>query len=336
MKAVQLTQDRSLEVVQHPDGDVAEDEVRVAVGFCGICGTDLHMRDAVAPGAVFGHEIAGTVSEIGDEVSDLLLGEQVAVIPYTNCGTCSFCLSENESLCLTGGHNGPVLGAELPGGFAESVIVKSKSLFPLPKEMSLESGAFVEPAAVSVRAAATVADICPEEPVVVVGAGPIGLLTAFALKEQGNYTVSIIEQNPVRADIARDLGLQVRMNNESQNNLESAGGQAPVAVIECAGSIGAANLALKCLQRQGRLVLVGLPAKPSQLRLDLVVLKEIRMEGSAGYARNDFQKAIDLLASGAFPVESMITRIVSMEETEAAFRDLTAIETRHVKVLIQP
>ncbi len=336
MRVVQVGQSRELEVIERPDRALTRREARVDVSFCGICGTDLHLRNVVSPGAVFGHEFAGTVSETGAEVDGWSVGDHVAVLPYTNCGQCSFCRSGNENQCLKGGHNGDVLGVHVPGGYADRAIVDSSSLYALPDSMPLQYGAFTEPVAVSSRAAGTVADLDPQESVVVVGAGPVGVLTGFALQAQGQENIVILEQNPARAEIAESLGFKTVVEEDPTSGLGALGVKDPAAIIECAGSPSATNAALKLLRRQGRLVLVGLPMKRSEIDLDALIMKEIRVEGSTGYTRADFGRAIHLLASGFIPAESMTTGIVSLDETEEAFAELATKNTAHMKVLIQP
>lgn len=336
MRVVQVGAFRELVVVERPDRTLTPGEVRIDVTFCGICGTDLHMRKVVRPGAVFGHEFAGTVREIGHEVTGWSAGDTVAVLPYTNCGQCPFCRVGNETQCLNGGHNGRVLGVHMPGGYADTAIVDSGSLYPLPDSMPPQHGAFTEPVAVSVRAAATVADLDPQEPVLVIGAGPIGVLTGVALRAQGSQNVVILERNPARAKIAENLGFNTVVDEDPTSSLNVLGARDPIAVIECAGSANATNAALKLLRRQGRLVLVGLPMKRSEIDIDTLIMKEIHVNGAAGYTRADFGRAIALLASGVIPVGSMVTGVVSLDNAEEAFNELSAAETTHMKILIQP
>src|SRR5919198_4636764 len=198
MRGVAIGPDRRLVPTELEERPLGPEEVRVRVAFCGICGSDIHLRasPAVPPGAVMGHEFSGTVSEVGEGVKGFSSGDRVAVFPFAPCGECPNCLRGDYHVCQQAASTGLGLGIN-PGAYAESVVVAESMLIPLPDELSLEHGALVEPLAVALHGIdigqASAGDAC-----VVIGAGPIGVMTALALEARGVERVLVIERNERR------------------------------------------------------------------------------------------------------------------------------------------
>src|SRR6266700_1440849 len=149
MRAVAIVEDRSLQLVEVPEPDLKPDEVRIAVSFCGICGSDLHMREMpfVPPGVVLGHEFTGVITETGSAVTGWAPGDRVAANPFDPCGQCQACSSGFPELCPTNTRRGIGLIAYY-GAYAETVVAPQASLFRLPEALSDKHGAIAEPLAV--------------------------------------------------------------------------------------------------------------------------------------------------------------------------------------------
>jgi (R,R)-butanediol dehydrogenase / meso-butanediol dehydrogenase / diacetyl reductase len=332
VKVVEIGRDRSLAIADRPQPDLGPDEVRVAVSFCGVCGSDLHMRaDAGFPaGAVLGHELSGRVAELGSRVQGWALGDRVAVLIYRNCGTCRYCLAGSENHCVVGGHLGHVLGVQQQGGLAESVVATPNQLFKVPPDLADDEAALTEPVAVALRASRSV-DCALDDPVAVVGAGPIGLLVAHILKYRGFSNVVVVELHEHRRLVAEEMGLATLGADEDQlRKIE------PAVVVDASGSPAAIRMAIRALRSQGQLVLVGLPAAEVPIDINYLILHEIRISPSAGYGRRDFGEALELLADGAIPTASIITSRVALDEAEHGFDELKDPHTRHVKILLHP
>src|SRR5919198_991194 len=152
MRGVAIGPDRRLVPTELEERPLGPEEVRVRVAFCGICGSDIHLRasPAVPPGAVMGHEFLGTVSEVGEHVKGFSSGDRVAVFPFAPCGECPNCRRGDYHVCQQAASNGLGLGIN-PGAYAESVVVAQSMLIPLPDALSLEHGALVEPLAVALH-----------------------------------------------------------------------------------------------------------------------------------------------------------------------------------------
>ena len=330
VRSVEVAADRTLVPVDRPAVAPADGEVLVEVAYCGICGSDLHFRDVpelFPAGTVPGHELSGRVAAVGPGVEGWSVGDRVCVLPFAQCGECELCRSGNEQVCPHAVPNGVGLGTGRPGGYAERLIVDEAMLFALPDAVDDRAGTLVEPLAVAVRAVAK-ADLEAGEPVAVIGAGPIGLLTALVLREHGFERVGVVSRNPARGALAQALGLRVVAAD--------ALGPAPGAVFECAGTPAAARLAVDAVRPLGRVILVGIAMEPLDLAAPALVLKEAEIRGALTYRRADFEAAIDLLARGRIPVNELISSTAPLERAEDAFQALTAPGNTQVKVLLEP
>ncbi|MDT9593301.1 alcohol dehydrogenase catalytic domain-containing protein [Nocardioides zeae] len=333
MRVIEITEDRGLAPADRDAPRTGGTDVAVDVAFCGVCGSDLHMLEdpSFPTRSVLGHELSGVVRAVGPQVTAVSVGDAVAVLPYESCGTCRSCTTGRENLCASGGHLGSVIGVQRPGGLASTVVADETSVVPLPAGATLEQGALAEPVAVACRAAGKVAGDL-DDLVVVVGAGPIGVLVALVLRAQGRRNVHVLEVNGGRRDRAASLGLPVL---EPEEGTDAALRERDVATfVDCTGSPGAVALQLGAVRRGGRVVLVGL-GPPVQLDAESAILREVEIVGSAGYSRRDFQTAVQLLASGAVPADELITRIAPVAEAASVFADLRDPATPHIKVLLR-
>lgn len=321
-------------IVERPRPEPGAGEVAVDVAYCGICGSDLHFRDIPAlfpAGTVPGHEMAGSIGTVGEGVTGWSPGDRVCVLPFAQCGECAACRGGAEQVCGTAVANGVGLGTGRPGAYAERVIVDARMLFALPEALDDREGTLVEPTAVAVHALSR-AQPAPGERAVVIGAGPIGLLTALVAREQG-LEVTLVSRNPGRAHSAGKLGLQTVTPDDSAAALAD---EPPAIAMECAGTVSAAALALELVAPLGRLVVVGIAPAPLAVDPLPLVFKEVDIRGAIIYRRADFDTAIDLLASGRIPSAALIDDVIGFDRAEATFQSLVAPDNRRVKVLLDP
>jgi 2-desacetyl-2-hydroxyethyl bacteriochlorophyllide A dehydrogenase len=331
MRSAMINQARELEIVDLPEPQLSPSEVRLRVSYCGVCGSDLHLRtvpEIYPDGTVPGHEASGVVIEVGSEVGSLRLGDRVTVNPFNPCGVCPQCLAGNFTHCPTAGKTGMGLGGERPGAYAETVAVEAAMCIPLPDEISDEHAALSEPLAVGVHAVAR-AEISPGQPTIVIGAGPIGAVTALALRAEGFDDVHLIELSPERRERAAELGFSV------SEGIDGYEGDAPAAVFECAGVPQAATLAADCVRPEGRVMLVGMATKPLSFDGIALILNETELRACCAYSPADFSRAVDLLVSGAVPGGPLISRIADLDDVAEVFRDLEG-PTTDLKVLLKP
>src|SRR5690348_6663551 len=211
------------------------EEVIIKVGRCGICGSDLHMTEDpafnVPSGMVLGHEFAGEVVELGKGVDSLKIGDRVAVIPMKGCGHCSSCLSGEPGSCA----EVELIG----GGYGEYAAALARQAVSLPQSAGVSDGALVEPLAVALHGVIR-SNLQPGDKVVVLGAGPIGLATAFWARRMGARQVVITELNSFQEDRAMKLGATDFVTGDEDHVAQAdrlIGGKADI-VFECVGVPG--------------------------------------------------------------------------------------------------
>ncbi len=334
MRAVKVDEDRRLVAVECPTPEPGPGQALVEVAYCGICGSDLHFRDVpelFPAGTVPGHEFSGRIVSVGDGVPGWSAGDRVCVLPFGQCGECASCRAGHEQVCPHAVSDGVGLGSGRPGAYAGEVVVDERMLFALPDSVDDRAGTLVEPLAVAIRAV-DLAEVTADEPVLVLGAGPIGLLTALVLRYRGLERVAVCSRNEARGRRAAALGLSTICIEE----VSETGPEPPACVFECAGTPAAAQLAVQILRPLGRLMLVGLSLSPLDLAAPPIVLKELEIRGVIAYRRAQFQAAIDMLAAGAIPADELITGVVPLADAEEAFQSLSARGTDNVKILLAP
>ncbi len=181
-------------------------EVRIDVLCCGICGTDIHiyrghMAERINPPQVIGHEMSGTIAEIGDGVEGFQIGDPIVVRPLDSCNHCPACKAGYRHIC----QNLNFIGIDSPGAFQSSWNVSAQVLHRLPQDMDMEISALIEPLAVACHDV-RLGQIRSGETVVVIGGGPIGMLISLVAKSKG-ASVTLAEVNPFRIDLAKNLGI---------------------------------------------------------------------------------------------------------------------------------
>ena len=321
-------------VVERPLPEPGPGQVAIDVAYCGICGSDLQFRDIPAlfpAGTVPGHEMSGSIGAVGEGVAGWVPGDRVCVLPFAQCGECAACRAGNEQVCDTAVANGVGLGTGRPGAYAERVIADARMLFALPDAVDDRAGTLVEPTAVAVHSLSR-AHPQPGERAVVIGAGPIGLLTALVARELG-LEVTLVSRNPGREESAERLGLATVT---PEGSADALAGEAPAIVLECAGTASAAALALELVGPLGRIVMVGIAPAPFAVDPLPLMFKEVDIRGAIIYRRADFDSAIELLASGRIPSAALIDDVVGFGEAEATFQELVAPGNTRVKVLLDP
>ncbi|HTI22646.1 MAG TPA: alcohol dehydrogenase catalytic domain-containing protein [Kutzneria sp.] len=335
MRAVIYRGARRVEVEQRPAGEPGPGEVRIAVAFTGICGTDLHifhgdMDARVGTAAVLGHEMSGRIDAIGPDVAGWSVGQPVTVMPTLSCGHCPACRRGNTHIC----HNLRFLGIDSPGAMQSLWNVPAGLVLALPEQMPLEHAALVEPVAVAVHDVRR-AGVSRGDHVVVVGGGPIGTLIAIVAQRE-RARVVLLEPDPFRRSVAAELGIEAldptAVDMPAAIDERTAGAGADIA-FEVSGSQGGVATAVDVLAARGRLVMVAIHPQPRPVNLHRVFWRELEVFGARLYQRPDVTAAIELVATGAVPAERLISRIEPVAAVDAAF---AALESggRVMKVLI--
>jgi 2-desacetyl-2-hydroxyethyl bacteriochlorophyllide A dehydrogenase len=296
-------------------------EVRIAVAYTGICGTDLHilhgaMDKRVSVPAVIGHEMSGRIAATGSDVTDWKVGDHVTVMPLEWCGQCAACRRGHSHVC----QRLNFLGIDTPGSMQSSWTIPARLLVRLPPQLPLHLGALAEPTAVAVHDVRRGA-VAPGEKAVVVGGGPVGVLIALTARSFGADVV-VLEPDKHRRTVAASVGLTaydpstINLGEFVDEWTSEAG--ADVA-FEVSGSAAGVFSATHVLGVHGRLVMVAIHPKPREVDLFHIFWRELTVLGARVYQRQDFETAVDLIAQGRIPVEALISRIMPMDDVSEAF-----------------
>jgi (R,R)-butanediol dehydrogenase / meso-butanediol dehydrogenase / diacetyl reductase len=311
-------------------------EVQIAVAYNGICGTDLHilsghMDARVATPAVIGHEMSGTVSALGDGVDGWSVGDPVTVMPLAWDGTCPACLAGNSHIC----QNLDFVGIDSPGALQGRWNVDAGLLVPLPAGLSLQHAALVEPTAVAVHDVRR-AELEAGQKAVVIGGGPIGVLIAAVARSFGGE-VAVVELDPKRRKTIADLGFTVLDPLEDPVAWveEWTGGAGADVVFEVSGAAAAVLGAVDYAKVRGTLVVVAIHPEPRPINLQRVFWRELRLLGARVYQRDDFDTAVALLATGAIPADTLITKTVPLRDIQSAFDALTGGDAMKILIDVQ-
>jgi 2-desacetyl-2-hydroxyethyl bacteriochlorophyllide A dehydrogenase len=301
-----------------------ENHAVIEVRHAGICGSDLTIYEGkhprTKPPIVLGHEFSGVIVERkGDDRGDLKPGDRVTVEPTFFCGHCDLCQSGSYHICREKG----LYGVDADGAFAQYIQVPLKTVYRLPLDTSLEEGAMAEPLAVAVRAVA-VAKLQVGERVLVLGGGPIGLLTAQVARTGGAAEVIMVEPLESRAKVAEGLGFVSLSPEEAELKrvLDITGGREIEIVVDAAGSEPAALLGTQLVKRTGRIVIASVYKKPVPYDLATVTYGEIHVMGTCIYTFRDFAKAISLLEGRKIQLLPLISHRYPLEAGLEAFAKL--------------
>ncbi|HVG46638.1 MAG TPA: alcohol dehydrogenase catalytic domain-containing protein [Rubellimicrobium sp.] len=310
MQAARFIEVGRMDVGGLPDPEPARGEVLVQVAAAGICGTDRHILKGEFPSrppVVLGHEFAGTVVALGEDVTTHKVGDLVACDPNIACGTCPPCLLGRINLC----ENLVAVGVHRDGGFAEFSAFPAHRAIPLPAGLGLREAAFSEPLACCIHAL-DVAAIRPGERAIVIGGGVIGLL-CVQLARLAGAEVLLLTRSTDRRRIGEAVGAQASVATPEDARAYWARG-ADV-VLECAGVGETVAEAPRLAARGGRVVVVGVLAKGETVAIepfDLLVREvDLRMAFVNPFTQS---RALHLLASGAIRTAPLITREIGREE----------------------
>ena len=320
-----------------PEAQPTAGEVRVRSTVVGICGSDLHAACGKHPFIDLpyrpGHEVVGVVDAVGLGVDDAWVGTRVVVEPNLACGRCAQCRDGRYNIC----RELAVLGCQTPGGLADTFTVPADRLIALAADLDDDHAILIEPLATPIhavrRAAEAVGDL-RGRPVVVIGAGPIGLFVLLAARNVGAKVV-VADLLQSKRDRAERLGAAGTFDPTAPDAVQTAlallGGPAAV-VIDCVARESSVAQAVDLVDKGGAIMIVGVAAGATPVRLDLIQDRELALIGNLMYVRDDFTAAIDLLTSGAVPIDEIISARFGFEHSAAAFA--ASADPEQVKVVV--
>jgi len=336
MKAAVFQGIGQIEVADAPRPEPGPGEVLVRVGYCGICGSDLEALQVgmYEPGLIIGHEFGGTIAGLGADVSGWQAGERVVVNDAIPCGACGPCREGRLDACedLT------MVGVTHDGAMAEYIKVTARGLHRLPAGVGLRQGALVEPLAVALhgvrRSRLKVGDHA-----LVMGGGPIGLLTLQCARLAGARTVTVTEIDPTRAALAERLGatavLDPTRDNVGVALASLTDGSGPHIIYICTGAPAPYRDAISLVRKGGQIFVLGVCVEPVEADFMSVVLNDLCIEGSLA-GRAEFPAAMDWVAQGRVDVEALVSHEIPLEDIVAGgFERLNTPGSGAVKVLVR-
>lgn len=325
-----------------PEPEPAPGKAVVEIAYCGICGTDVHAWASGEPynPAICGHEWSGTVASTGSGVAHVKEGDRVAIGIAPACGQCPDCRSGRGAYCSSAFMGmlgiGPLAAPH--GGFARAIAIDASRLVPVRAALSDEAAAMLEPATVALHAVRRtplrLGDAC-----VVLGAGPIGLLTQQCARAAGAGAVVVVEPHPVRRERARQLGATAVVDPRSEDvaaRVRAALGPLGADVVfECAGIPQTIDQAASLVKRGGVVSLVGLASLPALITSATWLVNEVRAVASLGYLNEEFDLTMSLVEDGRLELAPLHTKTVGLRELPAAFERLHD-SPAEIKILVDP
>lgn len=324
MKAAYYVEKGQFEVKEGQAIKPKEDEVRLEVAYCGVCGTDVHifhgvMDQRVNPPQTVGHEASATVVEVGADVTNVKVGDKVAVRPLKFGAPHPFDKGNAHV-----GKNLKFIGIDSQGAFQQNWTVPAYTLHKLPENMSLKHGAFIEPLAVACHDV-KIGRVKSGENCLVIGGGPIGTLIAHVLREKG-ANVIISEVNETRVNMLSEIGFTVV--NPMQDDLVSKISElTSEKMIDCAfevsGSAAGVQTMTEVVNVRGRIVMVAIHGG-EQKKVDLFKFfwSEIELLGARLYEEDDYEEAIKIASSNNIPFDVLTTKIASIDEIQSVFEEI--------------
>lgn len=309
------------------------DQILVKIGACGICGSDIprvyQLGTRVYP-VVIGHEFAGTVVAVGNEADQDLIGKKAAVFPLIPCRECDPCETGNYCQC----ENYDYLGSRSNGGFAQYCLLPSKWHLVLSENesLSMEALSMTEPACVAQHALRR-GNVQAGQNIVILGAGPIGIMTARWAKLFGAKQVILTDIDDTKKAFAEERGFKV-INSLKEDLLEEINklteGRGADVVIEGTGCSAGINDAIKIVRVGGTIVWLGNPHADTNIALNnhsLLLRKELEMHGvwNSYYAQtpiNEWKYTVQMMDEGKLEVEDLITHQAGIDDMKQLFDDI--------------
>ncbi|HSK99753.1 MAG TPA: alcohol dehydrogenase catalytic domain-containing protein [Rubrobacteraceae bacterium] len=321
-------------VEEVPEPNVEAGHVILRPDAVGICGSEvegyLGKMGNRTPPLVMGHELAGTVTEVGEGVDPDLVGRTVAVNPLSSDGICPLCRAGHTNLCP----NRTLIGIHSPGGFAEYVLAPEANVYPLPEGVGARTGSLAEPLANGVHAVRLgTAGGFPVEHAVVIGAGTIGLMCLQAAVLDGIGSVSVVEPHEARRAQALDLGAHAAYASGEEVREGATEGLGAELVIDAVGAEVTRRMSLELLRPGGRAVMVGLHDDETTLGFHGVVRGQLALQGSYAYTAEDYEQALEWLVEGRASIGEL-PPVLSLERGPEAFAELVRGPSEQIKVFL--
>jgi len=339
MRASVLTGVGEMEVQDRDRPDPRPGEVLVQVGATGICMTDYHMYHGsfeVDTPVVLGHESAGTVAAVGEDVRDFAVGDRVALNPVVPCGACSACKRGNTHLCANNTSIGGAGETVIDGAFAEYVRVPAGSLEHVG-DLPFEQAALAEPLGCCVHGADR-SGLEQGDSAALIGAGPIGLMLLQTLHNRGVSPIAVAELDDERRELAAELGADLVVDPTERDTVEAVSEEiGPVdAGIEVVGKVGTIQQAYDVTDKGGNTLIFGVPDQDATMEVNPfdVYFREVDLRGTFALSRESFERAVTLLRGGRIDAQRLVTEEIGLGDIPDAFDRMA--EAEGLKKVVRP
>lgn len=299
--------------------------VKLRIGAGGICGSDLHYFQHGGFGTVrikqpmiLGHEVAGTVIEVGGAVTAVKPGDRAAINPNQPCGACAQCLAGRANLCLDVRFYGSAMRfPHVQGAFREILVAEERQIFTIPDHVSLGQAAFAEPLAVCLHAVTRASSVAGKR-VLVTGVGPIGALTILAARAFGAREIVATDVAALPLKTAKAVGADRVIDVATDTLADYAANKGTFDVLlECSGNARALAAGLDVVRPGGTIVQLGLGGEMG-LAINTIVTKELELRGSFRF-HEEFGWAVDYISRGLIDVTPLLTDTIPLAEAQRAF-----------------
>jgi L-idonate 5-dehydrogenase len=340
MRAVVAHAAKDLRIEEVDTPDVGLNEVRVRVGFGGICGSDLHYFNHGGFGAVrlrepmiLGHEVAATVEEVGAAVTRVKPGDRVAICPSLPCNACKYCLMGRQNQCLDMRFYGSAMRIpHVHGAFRESLVCAEQQAYRVSDGTSLEMAALAEPLAVCVHAVRQSGDLVGRR-VLVTGCGPIGVLVMLVARRAGALEIVATDLVDATLQFARKIGADRAVNTSSDPDALAAYTQGKGyfdTAFEASGAPSALRNCIETVRPEGVIVQLGLGGGDTAVPLQMVTAKELQLRGSFRF-HQEFGVAVDYIDKRMIDVKLLISATLPFTQARDAF-ELANDRSKSMKV----
>lgn len=337
MRAIVFEERGKYKLKEVPIPRIKEDDVLIRVDTCGICGTDVHIYEGTFPAnfpVIIGHEFSGTIEEVGKKIKNFKKGDRVTVNPNTVCGKCKYCRNGKENFCVAI----PGLGVNYDGGFAEYVKVNESSVYHLPEKLDLETASFTEPLSCSLHGI-DLAEIKPGHSVVILGAGPIGLIILQLARISGADKIIVTDPVKRRRELALKLGANLSLDPTKvkiEKEIKTFLKEKAEVVIECIGNPSTQVESLNLVEPGGRVIWFGVADPQAEVKVNpfYIYRNEITLKGCFVNPYTT-ERAIKLLAEGRVNVKELITHKFKLNELDEAMQVYRKNKER-IKILMKP
>ena len=335
MKALFLTAIGQTEIKEIEKPIPNEEEVLLKIGMVGFCGGDLNgfkgLFELQEYPNVLGHEVGGTIEAMGNQVPNTFkIGDKATIYPYLNCGKCISCRKGRRNAC----QDNKTMGVRRPGAMTHYISIHWQDLF-LSEKLSLKELALVEPLTVGFHAAAR-GGVTNKDRVAVIGCGIVGMGAIASAVNRGAEVIAI-DIDDSKMEIAKKIGVAHTINTSNENLHEAllriTDGDGPDVIIEAVGNAITYRAAVDEVAYTGRVVCIGYAKSAVEFNTGIFVRKEIEIVGSRN-CTDEFPEVIAYLEAGKFPVEEVISKIVSLEDAGAALADWAMNPKGTTKIMV--